>query len=53
MSLIIRPNRIQVRVMVSNKMVNAEVVKCNTKTVIVKLENGDIIKVRNFKIAGG
>ena len=52
MGLIIKPKGIQLRVLVGGKIVEAEVVKCNSKTFVVKLNNGDIIKVKNFKLGG-
>jgi len=52
MSLIIRPKRLQIRAMVSGKWQTVELVKANSKTVLVKLKNSDIIKVSKFKIGG-
>ena len=51
MSLIIKPSRLQIRAMVGGKWQTVELVKVNNKTVLVKLKDGSIIKVKNFKIS--
>ena len=44
MSIIIKPKGLQIRVEVGGKVVRAEVVKANKKSVIVRLEDGNVIK---------
>jgi len=51
MSLIIRPKRLQIRAMVGGKWQTVELVKVNNKTVLVKLGDGNIVKIKNFKIS--
>jgi len=51
MSLIIHPKKLQIRALVSGKWQTVELVKVNNKTVLVKLKDGSIIKVKNFKIS--
>ena len=51
MSLIIRPKKLQIRAMVSGKWQTVELVKVNNKTVLVKLKDGNIVKIKNFKIS--
>lgn len=43
MSLIIKPKKLLIKVMVGGRLVEAEVVQANKKTVWVKLPNSDII----------
>ena len=50
-SLIIKPKRLQIRAMVGGKWQTVELVKANSKTVLVKLGDGNIVKIKNFKIS--
>jgi len=51
MGLIIKPKRLQIRAMVSGEWQTVELVKANSKTVLVKLKDKNIVKIKNFKIS--
>ena len=51
MSLIIQPKKLQIRAMVSGGWQTVELVKANSKTVLVKLKDKNIVKIKNFKIS--
>ena len=51
MSLIIRPKKLQIKAMVSGEWQVVELMKANSKTVLVKLKDKNIVKIKNFKIS--
>ena len=51
MSLIIKPKRLKIRAMIGGGWQTVELIKANSKTVLVKLKDGSIIKVKKFKIS--
>lgn len=48
--LILNAPRLRIKVEVSGKIVKCELVKSNKRSVIVRLENGDIVKRKMCKV---